>query len=108
MSLDDGDPVLIAVSLAAVVLGLAWAVLGARVALSRRFPAAWVRLVRPTPIQRARPVRMGCAQVMSGAGLVAYGATFLVPMPYPVGVALIAVFLLLLLSAAGSVALLRR
>ncbi|MEU0546935.1 hypothetical protein [Micromonospora sp. NPDC005979] len=108
MSLDDGEPVLIALSLAAVVLGLAWAVLGARVAVSRRFPTAWIRLVRPTPIQRARPVRMGCAQVMSGAGLVAYGATFLVPMPYAVGVALIAVFLLLLLTAAGSVALLRR
>ncbi|GAA4566073.1 hypothetical protein GCM10023176_15490 [Micromonospora coerulea] len=94
MSLDDGDP---ALSLAAVVLGLAWVVLGVRVAVSRRFPAAWIRLARPTPSQRAQPVRMGSAQAMSGAGLVAYGAAFLIPMPYPVGVALIALFLLLLL-----------
>lgn len=108
MSPDDGDPLLIALSLAAVVLGLVWVVLGVRVAVSRRFPAAWIRLARPTPSQQAQPVRIGSAQAMSGAGLVAYGATFLIPMPYPVGVALIAVFLLLLLTAAGSVALLRR
>ncbi|AYF30538.1 MULTISPECIES: hypothetical protein [Micromonospora] len=108
MSLDDGDPVLTGLSLAAVVLGLAWVVLGVRVAVSRRFPAVWIRLARPTPSQRAQPVRMGCAQAMSGAGLVGFGATFLIPMPYPVGVALIAVYLLLLLTAAGSVALLRR
>ncbi|MEV4479897.1 hypothetical protein [Micromonospora coxensis] len=108
MSLDDGDPVLIALSLAAVVLGLAWVVLGVRVAVSRRFPAVWIRLARLTPSHRAHPVRMGCAQAMSGAGLVAFGATFLIPMPYTVGVALLAVYLLLLLTAAGSVVLLRR
>ncbi|MCO1596538.1 hypothetical protein M8C17_15370 [Micromonospora sp. RHAY321] len=108
MSLDDGDPVMVALSLVAVVLGLASVVLGVRVAVSRRFPAAWVRLARLTPSQRSQPLRMGSAQAMIGAGLVVQQAPFLIPMPFPVGRALFAVSLLLLVTAAGSFALLRR
>jgi hypothetical protein len=108
MSLDDGEPVMIALSLVAVVLGLASVVLGVHVAMSRRFPAAWVRLARLTPSQRSQPVRMGSAQAMIGAGLVVQQAPFLISMPYPVGGALFAVSLLLLVTAAGSFALLPR
>jgi hypothetical protein len=108
MSLDDGDPVMTALSLVAVVLGLASVVLGVRVATSRRFPAAWIRLARLTPSQRSQPVRRGSVQAMIGAGIVVQQAPFLIPMPYPVGVALFAVSLLFLVTAAGSFALLRR
>ncbi|WP_346537292.1 hypothetical protein [Micromonospora sp. DPT] len=108
MSLDGEDPVMIALRLVAVVLGLAAAALGVRVAMSRRFPAAWVRLARLTPSQRSQPVRMGSTQAMIGAGLVVQQAPFLISMPLPVGRALFAVSLLLLVTAAGSFALLRR
>ncbi|MEH1057025.1 hypothetical protein V6U89_17705 [Micromonospora sp. CPCC 206171] len=108
MSLDGGDPIMIALRLVAVVLGLAAAALGVRVARSRRFPAAWVRLARLTPSQRSQPVRMGSAQAMIGAGLVVQQAPFLISMPFPVGRALFAVSLLLLVTAVGSFALLRR
>ncbi|MBQ1076120.1 hypothetical protein KBX06_23615 [Micromonospora sp. C31] len=108
MNLDGEDPVTTALRLVAVVLGLATIALGVRVAGSRRFPAAWVRLARLTPSQRSQPVRMGSAQAMIGAGVVFQQAPFLFSVPYPVGVALFVVSLLSILAAAGSFALLRR
>lgn len=104
----DLDPVMIALRLVTVVLGLAAVTLGVRVAVSRRFPAAWVRLARLTPSQRAQPVRMGSFQAMLGASLLIQQAPFLVSMPYPVATTLFAVSLLLLVIAMGSYALLRR
>ncbi|RLP93449.1 hypothetical protein [Micromonospora sp. CV4] len=106
MSMDD--PVTIALRVVAVVLGLGSVVLGVRVAVSRRFPAAWVRLARLGPRERSQPVRTGSAQAMIGAGLLIQQAPFLIPMPYSAGVALLAVSLLLLVTAAGSFALIRR
>ncbi|MFG1778647.1 hypothetical protein ACGFIR_02175 [Micromonospora sp. NPDC049051] len=108
MSVDDPDPVMIALRVAIVVLSLAWVVLGLRVATSRRFPAAWVRLARLTPSQQAQPVRLGGAQAMIGAGLLIQQAPFVIAVPYPVGVALFAVSLALLLTAVGLSAPLRR
>ncbi|MEW2386229.1 hypothetical protein AB0873_29690 [Micromonospora sp. NPDC047707] len=108
MSPDVEGPVMIALRLVVVVLGLASVGLGLRVAVSRKFPAAWIRLARPTPNQRAQPLRMGSSQAMIGAGLVVQQAPFLIPLSFAVGVALFAVSLLLLLTAAGSLALLRR
>lgn len=97
-----------ALRLAAVAVGLASVVFGVRVATRRRFPPAWIRLARLTPSQRAQPVRLGSAQALIGASLLLQQAPFLIPMPYPVGVALFAVSLVLVLTAVGSFALLRQ
>lgn len=102
MSPDDPDPVWVALRVLAVV------VFGVRVAVSGRFPAAYARVARLTPGQRSRPVRVGGAQALLGAGVLAQQAPFLIPMPYPVGVALFVVALLLLAAAAGWFVLLRR
>lgn len=53
-------------------------------------------------------MRTGSAQAMIGAGLLIQQAPFLIPMPYSAGVVLLAVSLLLLVTAAGSFALFRR
>ncbi|MFI7646882.1 hypothetical protein ACIBTZ_12495 [Micromonospora sp. NPDC049460] len=107
MSMDDPDPLMIALRMVIVVLSSASVVLGLRVAMSRRFPAAWIRLAHLTPSQQAQPVRLGSAQAMLGAGLLIQQAPFVISMPFPVGVALFAVSLALLLTAVGLSALLR-
>ncbi|MER5332416.1 hypothetical protein [Micromonospora sp. NPDC002717] len=101
MSVTDPDPVWIALRLVIVVLSLAMFVFGVRVAMSRRFPVAWVRAVRMPARQRSQPVRMGGGQALLGASLLIQQAPFLIPMSYPVGAALFVVALLLAGAAAG-------
>ncbi|WP_406074106.1 hypothetical protein [Micromonospora sp. NBC_01638] len=108
MSLYDEDPVTVALRVGVVVLSLGSLVLGVRVAVSRRFPAAWVRLARLRVGERSQPVRVGIAQAMIGAGVLIHQAPFFISMPLPLGRALFAVSLLLLLTAAGAFSLLRR
>jgi drug/metabolite transporter (DMT)-like permease len=108
MSLYDEDPVTIALRVGVVVLSLGAVVLGVRVAVTRRFPAAWVRLARLEPGERSQPVQVGIAQAMIGAGLLIPQAPFFISMPLPLGRALFAVSLLLLLTAAGAFSLQRR
>ncbi|MEH0820708.1 MULTISPECIES: hypothetical protein [unclassified Micromonospora] len=108
MSVNDPDPVWIALRLVSVVLSVVMVIVGVRVAVSRRFPVAWVRAARLTASQRSQPVRRGGFCALLGAGLLAQQAPFLVPVPYAVGVALFAVSLLLIMTAAGWFALLRR
>ncbi|MGW3606645.1 hypothetical protein [Micromonospora sp. NPDC005161] len=108
MSLYDEDPVTIALRVGVVVLSLGSVVLGVRVAVSRRFPAAWVRLARLKPGERSQPVRVGMAQAMIGAGFLVQQAPFFISMPLPLGRALFAGSLLLVLTAAGAFSLLRR
>ncbi|PWR05957.1 hypothetical protein DKT68_24195 [Micromonospora acroterricola] len=108
MSLDAEDPVTMALRVGVVVVSLGSVVLGVRVAVSRRFPEAWVRLARLKPGERSQPVRVGIAQAMIGAGLLIQQAPFFVSMPLPLGRALFAVSLLLLLTAAGAFSLLGR
>jgi hypothetical protein len=107
MSLNDPDPVWIAVRLVIVVLSLAMIVLGGRVAVSRRFPSAWVRVARLTASQRSQPVRVGGGQALLGACLLVQQAPFLFPMPHLAGVILFVVALLLALTAVGWFVLLR-
>ncbi|MET8120904.1 hypothetical protein [Micromonospora sp. NPDC005189] len=108
MSLYDEDPVTFALRVGVVVLSLGAVVLGVRVAVSRRFPAAWVRLARLKPGERSQPVQVGMAQAMIGAGLLVQQAPFFISMPLALGRALFAASLLLLLTAAGAFSLLRR
>lgn len=97
-----------AVRLVIVALSLAMIVFGIRVAVSRRIPVAWVRVARLTANQRSQPVRMGVCQALLGACLLVQQAPFLIPMPHPVGVALLVVSLLLALTAVGWFAVPRR
>ncbi|GAB3188117.1 hypothetical protein FHX75_12926 [Micromonospora palomenae] len=101
MSVSDPDPLWIAFRLVIVVLGLAMVVLGVRVAVSRRFPPAWIRVGRLPASQRSQPVRMGGGQALVGASLLIQQAPFLIPMPFPVGAALIVAALLLAGAAVG-------
>lgn len=95
------DPVMVALRLVALILGLALLTLGIRVAVSRRIPRAWIRVARLTARQQAQPVGMGIGQALVGASLLVQQAPFLFSVPYPVGVALLAVSLLLFLIALG-------
>lgn len=108
MSVDDPEPVWIALPLVIVVLGLVFVILGVRVAVTRRFPLAWVRVARLPASQRSQPVRRGGFLALLGASMLVAQAPFLIPMPHSVGRALFAVTLLLLMSAAGWSVLLRR
>ncbi|BCL15081.1 hypothetical protein [Micromonospora sagamiensis] len=101
MSVTDPDPLWIAVRLVVVVLSLGMVVFGVRVAVSRRFPVAWVRAARLPASQRSQPVRIGGGQALIGASLLLQQAPFLVPMPYPVGAALFVVALLLAAAGVG-------
>ncbi|SCE70555.1 hypothetical protein GA0074696_0343 [Micromonospora purpureochromogenes] len=101
MSPSDTDPLLLAGRLVIVVVSLFVLVLGVRVAVSRRFPVAWVRVARLPASQRSQPVRIGGSQALLGASLLIQQAPFLIPMPYLVGRALFAVALLLLVVAVG-------
>ncbi|NES26099.1 hypothetical protein GCE86_26725 [Micromonospora terminaliae] len=108
MSAGDRDLVSIALSLVTVVLGLVVVILGLRVAVTRRFPAAWVRGGRLTASQRSQPVRRGGFLALLGAGLLIQQAPFLIPVPLAVGRALFAAALLLVMSALGWSFLVRR
>ncbi|MGC5318739.1 hypothetical protein ACPXB5_08365 [Micromonospora arida] len=110
MSLYDEDPVTFALRVGVVVLSLGSLVLGVRVAVSRRFPAAWVRLARLKVGESSQPVQVGIAQAVIGASLLIHQAPFFISMPLLLGRALFAVslLLLLLLTAAGAFSLLRR
>ncbi|SCL38107.1 hypothetical protein GA0074692_4900 [Micromonospora pallida] len=101
MSVTDPDPFWIAFRLVIVALSLAMVVFGARVAASRRFPAAWIRVARLPASQRSQPVRIGGGQALIGASLLIQQAPFLVPMPFPVGFALLVVALLLAGASLG-------
>ena len=107
MSPSDTDPLLVAGRLVVVVVCLFQLVVGVRVAVTRRFPTAWVRLARLTASQRSQPVRRGGFLAMLSTGLLIQQAPFLISVPHAVGVALLAVALLLVVTAAGWFALLR-
>ncbi|PWU52079.1 hypothetical protein DLE60_31790 [Micromonospora globispora] len=107
MSVNDLGPEWIALRLVSVVLGLVVVILGVRVAVTRRFPTAWVRIARLTASQRSQPVRRGGFSALLGTGLLVQQAPFLIPVPHAVGQALFAVALLLVVTAAGWFALLR-
>ncbi|MEU5788308.1 hypothetical protein ABZ754_11330 [Micromonospora purpureochromogenes] len=101
MSPSDTEPLLVAGRLVIVVVSLFALVLGVRVALSRRFPRAWLHFGRPTKGQRAQPVRIGGGVALVGASLLIQRAPFLIPTPFVLGAALLAVAMLLAASAAG-------
>ncbi|MBQ1027428.1 hypothetical protein [Micromonospora sp. C95] len=108
MTMDDPDPVWVALSGVSVILSLVVVVLGVRVAVTRTFPAFWVRVARLTTRQRGQPVRRGGFLALLGAGLLVQQAPLLLPVPLAVGRALFALALLLLVGAVGWFALLRR
>lgn len=108
MTADDPEPVWVALRLVIVVLGFAWVILGVRVAVTRRFPMAWVRVARMTASQRSQPVRRGGFVALFGASMLVQQAPFLISVPFAVGRGLFAVALLLLASAVGWSVLLRR
>ncbi|PSK66522.1 hypothetical protein B0E53_01538 [Micromonospora sp. MH33] len=101
MSPTDTDPLLVAGRLVMVVLSLSLLVFGVRVAVTRRFPRAWLRFARLTKSQRSQPVRIGGGQALSGGSLLIQQAPFLIPMPHSLGTALFAVALLLAATALG-------
>ncbi|WP_144127722.1 hypothetical protein [Catellatospora sichuanensis] len=108
MTVDDPEPVWVALRLVIVALGFVWVLLGVRVAVTRRFPMAWVRAARLTTSQRSQPIRLGGGVALLGASALLQQAPFLLPLPSAVGRALFAVALLLLMSAVGGHVLLRR
>ncbi|MBM0259955.1 hypothetical protein [Micromonospora sp. 4G55] len=101
MSPSDTGPPLVAGRLVIVVVSLFALVLGVHVALSRRFPRAWLRFGRPTTSQRPQPVRIGGGAALVGASLLIQPAPFLIPTPFVLGAALFAVAMLLAATAAG-------
>ncbi|MGC5031458.1 hypothetical protein [Micromonospora sp. DT229] len=101
MSLADPDPLWIALRLVIVLLSLALLAFGVRVAVSRRFPAAWVRITRLGATRRSQPVRMGGFQALLGGSLLAQQVPFLIPMPSAVARALFGLALLLVGAALG-------
>ncbi|MBQ0892060.1 hypothetical protein KBX37_02925 [Micromonospora sp. U56] len=101
MGPSDTHPLLVAGRLVIVVVSLSGLVLGVRVALSRRFPRAWLRSGRPTESQRSQPVRIGGGVALVGASLLIQQAPFLIPTSFVPGTALLAVAMLLAATAAG-------
>jgi hypothetical protein len=89
------------------VISLFLLVFGVRVAVTRRFPPAWLRFARLPKSQRSQPVRIGVGGALVGASLLIHQAPFLISMPKPVAAALFAVALLLTVTAAGWFALWR-
>ncbi|MEG3633047.1 hypothetical protein [Micromonospora palythoicola] len=108
MTMDDSDPVLTALRLVGAVLSIAVVLLGLRVAVTRRFPVVWTRAARLTERQRSQPLRRGGCLALCGAGLLVQQVPFLAPVPIAVGRILFALALLLVVSAVGWFALLRR
>ncbi|WBB93763.1 hypothetical protein [Verrucosispora sp. WMMC514] len=108
MTMDDSDPVWAALRLVAAVLSLAVLLLGVRVAVTRRFPVCWTRAARLTERQRSQPLRRGGFLALCGASLLVQQVPFLAPVPVAVGRILFALALLLVVSAVGWFALLRR
>ncbi|MEV0806516.1 hypothetical protein [Micromonospora sp. NPDC050200] len=104
MSLSDMDPLsVVRLVLAAVSFFLL--VFGVRVAVSRRFPRAWLRFAHPTKSQRSQPVRIGGGIALVNASLLIQQAPFLIPMPFMLGAALFGVALLLAVAAVGWIVL---
>ncbi|MEU6072329.1 hypothetical protein [Micromonospora sp. NPDC047074] len=107
MSVTDPEPVWIALRLVIVVVNLGMIGVGVRVAVSRRFPARWVRAVRLPRKQRSQPVRIGGGQALVGACLLFQQAPFLVPMPHLLGRALFGLALFFAVTAMAWHVLLR-
>ncbi|MEV4479898.1 hypothetical protein AB0K04_12820 [Micromonospora coxensis] len=107
MSLIDDDPVMAALRLVLVAVSVFAVVFGVRVAVSRQFPQAWVRVARLTRRQRSQPVRVGGGAAFIGASQLIQQVPFVVPMPYPAKVALFVVAFLLLGAALAWFALRR-
>ncbi|MEV6691113.1 hypothetical protein AB0M35_06545 [Micromonospora sp. NPDC051196] len=101
MSVADPDPLWSALRLVIVILGLALLAFGVGVAVSRRFPVAWVRVTRLGATQQSQPVRIGGSQALLGGCLLAQQAPFLIPMPSAAARALFALALLLAGTAMG-------
>ncbi|WP_141714708.1 hypothetical protein [Micromonospora mirobrigensis] len=108
MSVDDPDPVALALRLVLVALGFGLVLIGGRVAVTRRFPVAWVRVAHLTAAQRSEPVRWGGTVALIGAGVLVQQVPSLASVPHPVGSVLFAVALLLVLGALGWWTLVRR
>ncbi|GIJ34027.1 hypothetical protein ACIBQ2_20505 [Micromonospora sediminimaris] len=108
MTVDDPDPVWVALRLVSALLSLAVVVLGVRVAVTRRFPVVWVRAARLTESQRSQPLRRGGFLALLGASLLVQQVPLLAPVPAVAGRALFALALLLLVGAVGWFVLLRR
>ncbi|MEU6021180.1 hypothetical protein [Micromonospora sp. NPDC047134] len=100
MTLSDPDPLWI-LRLVIVIFGLALLAFGVRVAVSRRFPVAWVRITRLNAAGQSQPVRMGGFQALLGGGLLVQQVPFFIPMPSAAARALFAVALLLAVAAMG-------
>ncbi|MER7416827.1 hypothetical protein ABT346_08585 [Micromonospora peucetia] len=108
MGLGEPELVWVVLRLLIVVVSLFLLVLGVRVAVSRRVPGAWSRFARLTESQRSQPVRLGGNVTLLGASLLVQQTPFLVPVPHPVGDALFAVALLLVVAAMVWFVLVRR
>ncbi|MEV2237578.1 hypothetical protein [Micromonospora sp. NPDC049891] len=108
MTIDDPDPVWVALRTVSVLLSLVVVVLGVRVAVTRRFPTVWVRVARLTESQRSEPLRRGGFLALLGASLLVQQVPLLAPVPVVAGRALFALALLLLMGAMGWFVLLRR
>ncbi|WP_200208772.1 hypothetical protein [Micromonospora coerulea] len=97
----DTDLLLVAGRLLIVVISLFQLVVGVRVAVTRRFPRAWLRFAPLTKSHRSQPVRIGGGNALVGASLLVQQAALLIPMPHRLGTTLFAVALLLLVVAVG-------
>ncbi|MFE9956078.1 hypothetical protein [Micromonospora sp. NPDC005299] len=99
--MSDTNVVLVAVRLVLVVFFLFLFVAGVRLAVSRRFPAVWMRPAPPTENQQARRVRIGVGVALVAAGVLILEATSLIPMPFLLSGILLAIALLVALGALG-------
>ncbi|WBC13362.1 hypothetical protein O7600_19700 [Micromonospora sp. WMMA1998] len=99
--MSDTNVVLVAVRLVLVLFFLFLFMAGVRLAVSRRFPAAWTRPAPPTENQQARRVRIGVGLALVAAAVLILEATSLIPMPFLISGILLAVGLLLALAALG-------
>ena len=107
MSLNDADPVLVAVRLVVAVISLVLLVFGVRAAVTRQLPRRQIHYGRSTAEQRLQPVRIGGGVALVGAGLLIQQVASLISMPSALGLALVGVALVLFVIAVGWFALRR-
>ncbi|MBM0224410.1 hypothetical protein [Micromonospora sp. ATA51] len=107
MSLNDADPVLVAVRLVVAVISLGLLVFGVRVAVTRQLPRKQIHFGRSTAEQRPQPVRIGGGVALAGASLLIQQVASLISIPSALELALLGVALVLFVTAVGWFALRR-
>jgi hypothetical protein len=93
------DPVLLAMSLTAALVGLVVLALGVRTVLSRRLPRPRLHFGGDAAAPRPGPMRLGGSGIFLGAGILLQQAALLLPMARGIRMAVMSAALLASLTA---------